>query len=796
MNNWLARWLYTTNHKDVGILYIIGSMYFGFIGAILILLVRVELAIPSCAPGTTGLCWPVSATTGVASTFLSGSAFDQAVTLHGLIMILWFLSPLAIGFANYFLPLQIGASDLALPRVNAFGYWLWLSGGIIATIGFFMPGGNVSGGWTAYEPFNSVQYSPGPGPTLAFAGLIMLATSITVGSINILLTVAVHRGKGMTWRKIPMFSWFILFTIIAMLFSFPSLLAALILLMSDRVLGTMYFSAAAGGSILWDDLFWFFGHPEVYVVLLPAFGLIAEIFPVFSGRPLAEKNIILIITGAVVIPLSYMVWSHHMFLTGVSLSEDEAFSVATILISLPFDVITLAFVNTLTRSSIRLTAPMLFCIGSVLLFIVGGVTGVFLSSFVLDVVYNNTYFVVGHFHYVMVGAAIFGLIAGLYYYIPKMTGRMYNERMALWHFIVSFIGFNILYFPMFFLYDMPRRIYTYQSIPSWNTFNLISTVGAFIFAGAQILLFLNLIFTLRGGKIAPPNPWGATTPEWVPIITGASHGAGGSSSGDASSMGAYGAEHHAGHQSTRPIWLAVGMAVSFIGLATLIYSWGIAIFLLGVALDAFALIGWMVDDLHEKFHMPTDVGETWPFNKIPKMRLGMWIFLATDVIVFGAILGTYLYIRSFTPVWPAPGTIHEIPLGLANTISLLTSGLTAFLALESIKEGNQRNMLIFLGSTFTLGATFLAIKGAEWYNLYFVKGFSWTTNLAGSTYYLTVGLHAAHVTAGLVIMVYLIKKGLMGGYTKEDHTGIENFALYWAFVDIVWIFVFPLFYLL
>ncbi len=787
MNAWLSRWLYTTNHKDIGLLYIIGSMYFGFIGAVLILLVRVELAVPVCAAGVTGMCWP-----STAQTFLSGASFDQAVTLHGLIMILWFLSPLAIGLANYFLPLQIGAADLALPRVNALGYWLWLFGGIVATLGFFMPGGNTAGGWTAYSPLSGGQFSPGPGPTLAFAGLIMLATSITVGSVNILLTVAVHRGPGMTWRKIPMFSWFMLFTIIAMLFSFPSLLAALVLLISDRVLGTMYFSAAAGGSILWDDLFWFFGHPEVYVVLLPAFGLIAEIFPVFTGRPLAEKNIILICTGAIVIPLSYMVWSHHMFITGVTLSEDEAFSVATILISLPFDVITLAFIKTLTKSSIRLTAPMLFCIGSVFLFIIGGITGVFLSSFVLDVVYNNTYFVVGHFHYVMVGAAIFGLIAGLYYYIPIMTGKMYNEKLANWHFITSFIGFNVLYFPMFFLYDMPRRIYTYQSLPSWNTLNLISTVGAFIFAGAQILLLLNLLGVLRGGKIAPPNPWGATTPEWVPIITGASHGA-------TATTGAVGAEGgHAGghHYSSRPIWLAAGIAVSFLGLAMLVYSWGLAVFIVGLAIDGVAIVAWMVDDLHERFHMPEEVTESWPFNAIPKMRLGMWIFLSTDVIVFGAILGAYLYIRSFTPNWPAVGSIHEIPLGLTNTIILLTSGLTAFLALESIKEGKQRNMIMWLGATFVLGATFLGIKGAEWYNLYFGKGFSWTTNLAGSTYYFTVGLHAAHVTAGLIIMVYLIKKGMMGGYTKENHTGIENFALYWAFVDIVWIFVFPLFYLL
>jgi len=770
MNQWIARWLYTTNHKDIGILYFVGSMYFGLIGAALALLMRVQLAFPM-------------------NTVLSASSFNQAVTLHGLIMILWFLSPLSLAFANYFMPLQIGAEDLALPRVNAFGYWLFFFGGIVASIGFLLPGGNTAGGWTAYAPFSGTTYSPGPGPTVAFAGLIMLATSITMGSVNIVLTIVHCRAPGVTWRKVPMFTWFIFFTIIAMLFSFPSFLAALVLLMSDRVLGTFYFASSTGGAILWDDLFWFFGHPEVYVVLLPAFGLIGEILPVFSSRPLAEKNIILFCTGAVVLPLSYMVWSHHMFLTGITLSESEAFSVATILISLPFDIIILAFIKTLAQASIRLTAPMIFCIGSIFLFIVGGITGVFLSSFVLDVVYNNTYFVVGHFHYVMVGAAIFGLFAGIYYYLPKITGRMYHEAMANWHFILSFIGFNVLYFPMFFLYDMPRRIYTYQSIPSWDILNFISTVGAFIFAIANILIIVNIVWTARKGPIAPPNPWGATTLEWVPHIVGASSHATGAAGAESSG-------YHTEHWSPRPIALSIGISISFIGLALMVYSWGFVVLLAGLAVCAYALLGWAGDDLKEKFVMHQELGETWPFSAIPKMRFGMWIFLSTDVILFGAVIGAYLFIRSNAVTWPLPGSIHEIPLGLTNTIVLLTSGLTAFLALESIKEGNQRGLIAWLGVTLVLGATFLGIKGAEWYNLYFGKGFSWTSGLPGSTYYFTVGLHAAHVTVGLLIMVYLIRKAMLGGYSKEHHVGVENFALYWAFVDIVWVFVFPLFYLL
>jgi cytochrome c oxidase subunit I+III len=785
MDPWLKRWLFTTNHKDIGILYFISALYFGFIGAVLAVFMRVQLAIPL-------------------NNFLGAAAFDQAVTLHGLIMILWFLSPLAIAFMNYIMPLQIGAKDMAMPRLNAFGYWLFVFGGLTATLGFFLPGGNASGGWTTYAPL-STTYTPGPGPTLAFLGLIMLVVSITIGSVNILLTIAYMRAPGITWRRIPMFTWFVLFTILQMLFSFPSLLGGLLMLVSDRVLGTVIFSlpvsqgVAAGGSVLWDDVFWFFGHPEVYVVLLPGFGMITEILPVFSGRPLAERNIILAVTGAVIVPLSYLVWEHHMFLTGVSLTEDEAFSIATLLISLPFDVIILAFVKSLGRASIKLAVPMLFAIGSIILFIIGGITGVFLSSFVLDVVFRGTYFVVAHFHYVMVGAAIFALFGGIYFYLPKMTGRLYHNGLAMSHFILSFIGFNVLYFPMFFLYEMPRRIYTYQSIPLWNEMNFIATIGAYIFAGAQILLVLNLVWTVRGGKISPPNPWGATGLEWTPHIMGASgeHGAAGAVGGEHDA--GYGA-HHEEHYSPRPVQLAMGLMVTFFGLCLLTWYWrsSVLIMLAGFVLLGYAVIGWMKDDTVNKFKFDEGPGERWPFGNIPKLRLGMWIFLSSDIIVFGAIIASDLYLRVNSPVpWPIPGTIHDVNLGLVLTIILLTSGLTAVLALESAKEGKNNALIRYLVITMGLAGTFMIIKGWEWYGYISSNSFTpWGGTLPESTYFFTVGLHGAHVTAGIVVMAYLLNKARKGGFSKTNYTGVENFAMYWAFVDLIWVFVFPLFYLL
>ncbi len=768
-NGWLRGWLTTTNHKDIGILYFLGAAFFGLIGALLAVFMRVQLSIPN-------------------NYFLTAAAYDQAMTLHGLLMILWFLSPFGLAFANYFVPLQIGARDMALPRVNAFSYWMYLVGGMLAIIGFFLPGGNVSTGWTMYVPVSNSQYSPGPGPTLAFAGLIMLGVSITMSSINILLTIAYSRAPGMTWRKVPMLTWFIAFMLLQALFAFPSLLAALLLLESDRVLGTFFFASSSGGYILWDDLFWFFGHPEVYVVLLPAFGMVAEILPVFSGRPISERNLILLATGAVVVPLSYLVWEHHMFITGIDLSEDEAFSISTLLISIPFDIIILSFLKTLTKATISLTVPMLFAIGSIVLFIIGGVAGIFLSSFVLDVVFRGTYFVVAHFHYVMVGAAIFGLFGGLYFYLPRLTGRMYHEGLARLHFLVSFIGFNILYFPMFFLYEMPRRIYTYQNLPDWGLLNSIATVGAFIFALAQVLLVINLVRTTWWGRLSPPNPWGVTSLEWTPTIMGASPEL------EPTHIG----ESHHDHLSSRPLELSIGTGVAFLGIALVgFYSWGWLLFTLGAAVVCYGGIGWARDNSRGGIHMPEEgPTETWPFNHITKMRLGMWIFIATEVFIFGAILSTDIYIRVYTAVWPLAISVQNIPVAYWSTVVLLTSGATALLSLQSIKSDNRKGMVRWLVATFALGGVFIVTHAYEWYTLISRSPpFTWSSGLPGSTYFFTVGLHSTHVLAGMIIIGYLLYRTRKGAYSKSDYLGVQNFVLFWLFIDLVWLFIFPMFYL-
>jgi len=794
MQYWLKRWLFTTNHKDVGLLYFFTSLYFGAVGGVLALLMRDQLSVPNNA-------------------LLSAVYYNQAVTMHGLIMVFWFLSPLGIAFANYFVPLQIGAKDLAFPRLNAMSYWLYLSGGLLAVISFFVPGGSANAGWTTYQPLATSAFEPGVGPTLVYLGLVLLAASVTLGSVNILVSVAWLRAPGMTLSKLPMFTWFILFTIIAMLFAFPTLIAAFVLASADRILGTVFFSTTAiQPSILWDNLFWFFGHPEVYIVLLPSFGVIANVLPVFTGRPLAAKNAILVATALIVIPLSFGVWMHHMFLTGIPVSLQGAFSIATIGISIPFDVITLSFVESLIRGRVKFVTPMLFALGGVVLFIIGGIMGVFLSSPVLDRVLRGSYFVVSHFHYVMVGAAIFGIFAGIYYWLPRMTGRMYNEKLGKIHFVVSFIGFNVLYFPMSFLFDMPRRIFTYQNIGNWAVLNELASVGAFVFAGAQILLAANLLHTWFRGPVAPANPWSSEDLEWsssVPHLSPAAEAEvspppGGwigqlASASPVPPLSSHADVPHQGHLSTRPVELSFGAMIFLFGAAFYPAILGLVAMAAGALVVVYTLVGWARDDLAGKFVIPAEPeGDRWPFSAVPKVKLGMWVFLSSEVVLFGSFLGAYIFIRAAAPLWPTG--IHDVPLGTFNTLVLVTSGFTMVMALQAIRAGNQHGLLKWMAGTFVLGAIFMGVKISEWINLG-SSGFALAStapgwSLAASAYYIVVGLHGAHVTAGLLMMAYLMKKTSSGAYTKDSHEAIENFGLYWAFVDIVWCFVFPLFYLL
>ncbi len=774
----------------MGILYIITSLFFFFVAGSLALTIRTQLSTPE-------------------NRVLTASVYGEFVTVHGLLMVLWVLSPLAIGLANYFIPLQIGARDLAFPRLNAMSYWFYLFGGVAMVLSFV--NGAPDTGWTLYAPQTACSEAlcASPGLNVAVGALALLVASITMGSVNFIVTMFKMRAPGLTLKRMSLFPWAMLVTIFMMLYAFPSLLAGLVLLFADRSFPArlVYLTSADNGnipSLLWDNVFWFFGHPEVYIVLFPAIGVIGEILPTFTRRPLyGAKYVIISIIGAAVI--SFIVWGHHMFITGVSPLTTQLFTVTTIAVSLPFDVITISMIETFFHGKIKLKTPMLFAIGAIVLFVIGGITGVFLASIALDTQLRGTYFVVAHFHYIMVGAGIMGLIGGLYYWFPKMAGRMYNERLGKLHFLLSFIGINVLYFPMFFLLDMPRRVATYTPDTGWGSLNSLATIGGFIFGLSQILLLVNLGLSARNGVQAGPNPWGGSTFEWSTPSPPPLHNFGqiprvsqdGSVDfGTAADAGVpNGHESHGVHQSSWPIVIAASAFLFFVGLTIVPPPPNFLMVIPGVAVGFIGLYGYGRERFIVREDEKTDGGL---FELVPRVRLGVWSFLASEVIFFGVLLGAYAFVRinGTAGTWP-PFDTFSVQRGATNTFILLTSSLTAVMALAAAKAGSKKGLIATLLATFALGGTFLVNKAVEWQELA-VAPTSIFKNypLAATSYYITTGVHGVHVVAGLVMIIYLLAKTFKGGYLSGDSEAVHHFGLYWHFVDIVWIFLFPLFYLI
>jgi cytochrome c oxidase subunit I+III len=644
---------------------------------------------------------------------------------------------------------------------------------------------------------------PQPGMSIGVLAIGMFSASVTMSSVNFLTTILRTRIKKMKWWKMPVFSWSIMFTNFLMLFAFAPLLAGTILLTLDRYVGTVFFSSSLGGALLWDQLFWFFGHPEVYIVVLPALGAIAEIFITFSRRPLFQKRVFLI-AMAIVTVLSVGVWIHHMFMTGISLQVREVFSLTTMSISVPFEALVIGMILTFRKSAVKISTPLLYALGAIFFVILGGITGVFQASIALDYAFRGTYWTVGHFHYVMVGTTIFGLVAALYYWFPKITGRMYNEKTGKLTFFLSFIGFNVLYFPYFLLLDMPRRIASYSANPEWWPLNFTATVGALVFGPALIISFANIAKSAFRGKPTKPNPWEAVSTEWtenyaipepddpegggeiaieVPLIAD-------DSQQDYTENG--GVEKETKNKTYLPVIGAIGIGLFLFGLI-LMPPLGVA----GLVVMAATAIKWFKDSYYGQFaDMKESIKEKWPFETVSKEKLGVWIYLMSEIILFGCLISAYIYIRLRSDLWPAAAQTHNLTIGTINTIILLTSSVAMILAVQSARTDDQMGIKTGLLGAFGLGALFLMIKLAIEWPREITNGFIITGGIAPSTYYTLMGAHAIHVGIGLAGLIYLMAKGFAGKFTSTSHTSLELIGLYWAFVDSVWIFLFPLFYLI
>jgi cytochrome c oxidase subunit I len=492
----LHDWVTTVDHKKIGIMYVLMAVVFLVIGGFEALLLRLQLWRPR-------------------NDFLGPDVFNQMFTMHGTTMVFFMGMPMLIGMANYLVPLMIGARDMAFPRLNALGFWVTLLGGLLVYLSF-ATGGAPAIGWFAYAPLTERTFARSAATDLWCLGLVVSGVGTVAAAVNFIATILAMRAPGMALHKVPFFVWTMLWTSVLILFALPPLTAGLVMILLDRQLGAHFFDVQHGGSaLLWQHIFWFFGHPEVYILILPVFGMVTEIIPVFSRKVLFGYEFMAAATAGITF-ISMGVWAHHMFTVGMTRTADLFFVLSTMLISIPTGIKFFNWLATMYGGRIRFASPMLFCVGFLSMFLIGGLTGIMLAAAPWDFQLQDTYFLIGHFHFVLIGGTLFGVMAGIHYWYPKVTGRMLFERLARWQFWLLYIGFILTFGTMHFsgVLGMPRRIYTYDADRGWAFLNQLTTLGTIIQLPSFGIFIYNLLWSLRYGKPAGDDPWDAWTLEW------------------------------------------------------------------------------------------------------------------------------------------------------------------------------------------------------------------------------------------------------------------------------------------
>ncbi|HUZ60866.1 MAG TPA: cytochrome c oxidase subunit I [Hanamia sp.] len=493
----LLQWISTVDHKMIGIMYLLVSLLFLLIGGVEALLMRIQLAEPL-------------------SHFIGPETYDQFFTMHGTTMVFFVAMTAVFGFAVYFTPLMIGANEMAFPRLNAFSLWMTFFGGALIYFSY-LAGGAPDAGWFNYAPLNEKNYSINPGIDYYCMGLLLAGIGSVTVSINLIVTVLQYRAKGMGLNKLPMFVWMVFVNSFLLLAAFPALNAALSMLLLDRQFGAHFFNTASGGSaLLWQHLFWIFGHPEVYIVILPPFGIISEVIPVFSRKPIFGASFVAASSVAIAL-LAFGVWAHHMFAVGMGNTADAFFSASSMLIGIPTGVKVFAWIATMYGGKIKFTVSMMFAVAFLIEFTIGGLSGIAFAIVPIDWQLTDTYYVVAHIHYVFIGGTIFGVLAGVFYWFPKMTGKLLDEKMGKWFFWLFVIGFNGTFLVQHALgmIGMPRRVYTYPNLPWYGTLNMISTISAFIMGLSVLYLGYIIVKSRKRGKKAGDDPWDGFTLEWI-----------------------------------------------------------------------------------------------------------------------------------------------------------------------------------------------------------------------------------------------------------------------------------------
>jgi len=602
----LLSWITTVDHKRIGLMYGIAAVFFLIVGGFEALLIRTQLAVPN-------------------NTLLTAQQYNTLFTMHGTTMIFLAVMPLSSAFFNFIMPLQIGARDVAFPRLNAFSFWAFIAGAIVINLGWFMRDGAPAGGWFGYAPLSSRQYSPGASIDMWVMGLQILGVASVAASLNFIVTIINLRAPGMTMMRLPVFTWMTLITSFLIILAFPAITIALVELMMDRLFGANFFEISKGGMpILWQHLFWVFGHPEVYILILPAMGVVSEVIPTFSRKALFGYPVI-VFSGAFIGFIGFGVWSHHMFTTGLGTMATAAFALSTMVISVPTGVKIFNWIGTLWGGELRMRPPMMYALGFIWMFMIGGFSGVMHSAAPADSQQHDSYFVIAHFHYVLIGGSLFALLAAIQYWFPLIFARMMDEFWSKVSFWIIFVGFNVTFFPMHFLglNGMPRRTFTYDANMGWNGANLMSTIGAFILGLGLVLYLVNVIIALRRGKPAGRDPWDARTLEWsieVPVpeynfaVIPRVHAldtwwyekqhpgeAAAERRSDAAGEAAAGGIHMP-HSSVFPFLSCVGLLILGIGVSAMPFGLKLIVFLVGVMVLVSGVVCWAIEG-NEGYHL-------------------------------------------------------------------------------------------------------------------------------------------------------------------------------------------------
>jgi cytochrome c oxidase subunit I+III len=712
-------WLSTVDHKRIGVLYMLTGLFFLIVGGIEALVIRLQLAVPN-------------------NNLVAPDTFNQLFTLHGTTMIFLVAMPLLFGFVNYILPLQIGARDMAFPRLNAFGYWCQPFGGILLHFSI-LAGGAPAVGWFSYAPLSETPYSSSPGVDYWAISLFVLGLGTISFAVNTIATVISCRAPGMTMRRLPLFTWMNFVNSFLILIALPVLNAGLAMILIDRRLDGHFFLPFRGGSaVLWQHIFWAFGHPEVYIVVLPAFGMISEMIPVFSRKPIFGYEFVAASTVAIVV-LSSLVWGHHMFTVGMGRALDLFFIITSMLIAIPTGVKVLNWSATLIGGRIRFSVPMLFCIAFLLQFLCAGLTGISHASAALDWQTKNSYFLVAHFHFVFVGAIVFAMLGALPYWFPKMSGRMMSESLGKWTFWLWVIGFNMTFIiqHVLGLYGMPRRVFTYPDIPGWGWMNMVSTIGVFFMGAGSLVMIWNLARSFFRGKAAGDNPWEAWTLEWATT-----------SPPPHENFLALPPIH-----SRRPLW-----------------------------------------DIANPDRPDPVVGDD-QIVLPDHNKTGILAFLFSEVGFFGVLILAYLYFYAHPHPGPGPKEL-DVWRTLVFSVCLFASSFTFWRSEVALHKQRRGSMLGWLALTIVLGAIFLGGQANEYWNL-FQSGVDLSTNMFSTTFFTLTGFHGVHVLIGLITLLIFLWLAWEGdSVSAKFNAAFKCLGYYWHFVDVVWVFVLFTIYLL